>query len=135
MLHDSRFERIDSTCDKIIAWNQHWRQLALNKLLGSLEILSNCAFRARTIVCDNHSWNVSSFTKLLEHINHNPDELYIIYFYTEKNPEKSRKIYLCYGAVHLTKNVRNSLLKCKRLYPLRLNFLDLKIQSMFLEGK
>ena len=27
---------------------------------------------------------------------------------------KSRKIYLCYDAVHLMKNVRNNLLKCKR---------------------
>ena len=49
--------------------------------------------------------NVSSFKKLLEHVKLNPDELYMLH--------KSRKIYLCYDAVHLTKNVRNNLLKYK----------------------
>ena len=77
------------------------------KLLDSLEILSNCGFRVRAIVCDNHPSNVSSFKKLLEHVNQDPDELYILH--------KSRKICLCYDAVHLIKNVRNNLLKCKQL--------------------
>ena len=76
------------------------------ELLDYLEILSNCSFRVRTIVCDNHPSNVSSFKKLLEDVNQNPDELYMLH--------KSRKIYLCYDAVHLMKNVRNNLLKCKR---------------------
>ena len=69
-------------------------------------ILCNCGFRVRAIVCDNHPSNVSSFKKLLEDVNQNPDELYMLH--------KSRKIYLCYDAVHLIKNVRNNLLKCKR---------------------
>ena len=76
------------------------------ELLDYLEILYNCGFRVRTIVCDNHPSNVSSFKKLLEDVNQNPDELYMLH--------KSRKIYLCYDAVHLIKNVRNNLLKCKR---------------------
>ena len=76
------------------------------EFLDSLEILSNCGFRVRDIVCDNHPSNVSSFKKLLEDVNQNPDELYMLH--------KSRKIYLCYDAVHLIKNVRNNLLKCKR---------------------
>ena len=76
------------------------------KLLDSLEILSNCGFRVRAIVCDNHPSNVSSFKKLLDHVNQNPDELYMLH--------KSRKAYLCYHAVHLIKNVRNNLLKRKR---------------------
>ena len=75
------------------------------ELLDSLEILSNCGFRVRATVCDNHPSNVSIFKKLLEHVNQNPDELYMLH--------KSRKIYLCYDAVHLIKNVRNNLLKCK----------------------
>ena len=76
------------------------------ELLDSLEILSNCGFSVRAIVWDSHSSNVSSFKKLLEHVNQNSDELYMLH--------NSRKIYLCYDAVHLIKNVRNSLLKCKR---------------------
>ena len=57
------------------------------ELLDSLEILSNCGFCVRAIVCDNRPSNVSSFKKLLEHVNQNPDELYMLH--------KSRKIYLC----------------------------------------
>ena len=76
------------------------------KLLDSLEILSNCGFRVRAIVCDNHPSNVSSFKKLLDHVNQNPDELYML--------QKSRKVYLSYDAVHLIKNIRNNLLKRKR---------------------
>ena len=76
------------------------------KLLDSLEILSNCGFRVRAIVCDNHPSNVSSFKKLLDHVNQNPDELYMLH--------KSKKVYLCYDAVDLIKNVRNHLLKRKR---------------------
>ena len=34
------------------------------ELLDSLEILSNCGFRVRAIVCENHPSNVSSFKKL-----------------------------------------------------------------------
>ena len=39
------------------------------ELLDYLEILYNCGFRVRTIVCDNHPSNVSSFKKLLEDFN------------------------------------------------------------------
>ena len=46
---------------------------------------------------------MSSFKKLLEQVKQNPDELYIL--------DKSRKIFLCYDAVHLIENVRNNLLK------------------------
>ena len=96
------------------------------ELLDSLEILSCCGFRVRTLVCDNLPSNESSFKKLLEHVNQNLDDLHMLH--------KPRKIYPCYEAVHFIKNVRNNLLKCKGLYSLRLNFLDLKIESMFLGG-
>ena len=43
------------------------------ELLDSLEILSNFGFRVRAIVCEKHPPNVSSFKKLLEHVNQNPD--------------------------------------------------------------
>ena len=40
--------------------------------------------------------------------------------------QKSRKIYLCYDAVHLTKNVRNNLLKYKRFIFLLFEFSGFK---------
>ena len=55
------------------------------ELLDSLKILSNCGFRVKAIVCDNHPVNVSSFKKLLEHVIQNLDELYMLH--------KSRKIH------------------------------------------
>ena len=99
------------------------------ELLDPLEIRFNCGFRVRAIVCDNHTQNKSSFKKLLEHVNQNPDELYMLH--------KSRKIYLCYDAVHLMKNVRNNLLKqsIKRFILAPFEFSGFKIQSMFLEEK
>ena len=62
------------------------------ELLDSLKILSNCGFRVRAVVCDNHPATVSSFKKLLEHVIQNPDELYMLH--------KSRKIY--YAATTLS---------------------------------
>ena len=76
------------------------------ELLDSLKIPSYCGFLFRAIVCDTHPLYVSSFKKLREDVNHNPDELYML--------QKSRKIYLCHDTVHLTKNFLNSLMKCKR---------------------
>ena len=68
------------------------------KFLDSLKILSNCGFRVRAIVCDNHPTNVSSFKNLLEHVSQNPYELYMLH--------RSRKIYLCPSTfVHLTLSI------------------------------
>ena len=39
------------------------------ELLDFLDILSNCGFCVRAIVCENHLSNVSSFKKMLEHVN------------------------------------------------------------------
>ena len=47
------------------------------ELLDFLEILSNCGFRVRAIVCDNHPSNVSSLKKMLEHVHQNLDDLYM----------------------------------------------------------
>ena len=63
------------------------------ELLESFEILSNCGFRVRAIVCNSHPSDVSSFKKLLEHVNQNLDELYMLH--------KSRNIYLCCDATFL----------------------------------
>ena len=75
------------------------------ELSDSLKIYPNCGFCGRAIVCGNHSLKVSNFKKLLKHTNQNPGELYIL--------QKSRKIYLCYDALCLIKNVCNNLLKYK----------------------
>ena len=64
-------------------------------------------FRVRAIIFNNRPSNVSSFKKLLEYVNQNLDELYMLH--------KSIKIYLRNDPVPLMKNVCNNLLKCKRL--------------------
>ena len=97
------------------------------ELSDSLKIYPNCGFCGRAIVCGNHPSKVSNFKKLLKHTNQNPGELYIL--------QKSRKIYLCYDALCLIKNVCNNLLKYKLFIFPHLNFLNLRIQSVFLEGK
>ena len=51
------------------------------ELLDSLEILSNCGFRVRAIVCDNHPSNVSIFKKLFSKIRMN----YICYTSLERS--------------------------------------------------
>ena len=56
-------------CDKIISETNIDANWLIAEFLDSLEILSNCGFRVRAIVCGNHPSNVSSFKKLLEHVN------------------------------------------------------------------
>ena len=62
------------------------------ELLDSLEILSNCGFRVRAIVCNSHPSNVSSFKKLLEHVNQNPDELYMLHMSRKNLPLLRRNL-------------------------------------------
>ena len=88
------------------------------ELLNSIEILSNCGFRVRAISCNFHPSNVSRFRKLLKHVNQNPDELYMLH--------KSRRIYLCCGAVHVIKNVCNNLLKYEQFIFLPFEFSGFK---------
>lgn len=81
-----------------------------DQLLDCLDILSECGFNVRAIICDNHPSNVSSFKKLLGHCNQDTDDLCMMC--------KSKKIYLCFDTVHLAKNIRNNLLGYKRfLFP------------------
>ena len=58
------------------------------ELLDSLKIFSSCGFRVRAIACDNHPSNVSSFKKLLQHVNQYPDDLCMLAF-NKKPPEQS----------------------------------------------
>ena len=44
------------------------------ELLDSLKILSNCGFRVKATVFDNHPANVPSFKKLLEHVITSPEK-------------------------------------------------------------
>ena len=74
-------------------------------------IFSQSGFSVRAIVCDKQPSNVSNFKNLLQHINQDPDELFIWWY-------ELRKIYLFYDTVHLMKNIRNNLLNYKRFtYP------------------
>ena len=62
-------------------------------------------FNVRAIICDSHPSNVVIFKKLLEYTNQNPTGLYMWY--------ETRKKYVCYDVVHLTKDIRNNLLNHK----------------------
>ena len=68
--------------------------------------MKNCGFRVRAIVSDNHSANVLAYKLLLKEFDHLDDNLFIEHHY--------QKIYLLHDAVHLIKNVWNSLLHHKR---------------------
>ena len=67
--------------------------------------MKNRGFRIRAIVSDNHSANVLAYNLLLKESGHPDDDLFIEHDY--------QKIYLLHDAVHLTKNVRNNLLRYK----------------------
>ena len=68
-----------------------------NELFECLDVLYQCDFNVRAIFCDNNQSNVSTFKKLLERRNQNPDDLCMNY--------QCKKIYLFYDSVHLFKKV------------------------------
>ena len=66
-----------------------------DELFECLDVLYQCDFDVRIIVCDNLQSNVSTFEKLLERCNQNPDDLCMNYH--------CKKIHLFYDSVHLVK--------------------------------
>ena len=50
-----------------------------DELLECLDVLFQCDFNVRRIVCDNHQSNVSTFKKLLERSTQDPDDLFMNY--------------------------------------------------------
>ena len=65
------------------------------------------AFHWRCVVADNHSTNVSAYSKMLTSNGCNKDDLAVIL-------NDGSKVYLFYDSVHLMKNIRNNLLNNKR---------------------
>lgn len=81
-----------------------------DKILECLDIIDECGFTVRGVVCDDHSSNVSAYKKLHSLFNANQKELYV--------KINGKKIYLFFDTVHLMKNLRNNLLNRKRfLFP------------------
>ena len=95
------------------------------ELLDSLEILFVCAFRVRAIAYDNHPLNCSLVSRNCLNMSASIRMNYIWY----TSPKKS-----FFATTLSIKNVRDNLLNVDGLYSCRLNFLDLKIQSLFLES-
>jgi hypothetical protein len=72
--------------------------------------LSNIGFNVRGTVCDDHSTNVSAYTKLSK--KYGDIGAYFIY---HPSYEGGLKTYLLFDSVHLIKNIRNNLLSRKKL--------------------
>ena len=85
-------------------------------LLDCLTTLHESGFNVRGVVSDDHSTNVSAYTKLLVENGKAADDLFVTL--------NGRKIYLFFDTVHLIKNVRNNLLNKKRFLFPEFNFND-----------
>ena len=79
-------------------------EMAKQEIEESLQTLKAARFNVRAIITDNHSTNVSGYSKLSE--KYGIDDDFVIYY------EGSN---LMYDSVHLIKNVRNNLLNSKTL--------------------
>ena len=77
-----------------------------NEIILCLKVLTDCGFKVRMIISDNHPCNTSAYHKILNHFNTPYENLHFMY--------ESQKIYLCFDTVHLIKSIRNNLLNNKR---------------------
>ena len=82
-------------------------EMVKQEIEESLQTLKAARFNVRAIITDNHSTNVSGYSKLSEKYGTGADDDFFIYY-------EGSKIYLMYDSVHLIKNVRNNLLNSKR---------------------
>ena len=81
------------------------------EILKSIETLHSINFKVRGIVADNHSTNVSAYSKILCSNGFDKNDLVVV-------RKDGSKIYLFFDSVHLLKNIRNNLLNNKRfLFP------------------
>ena len=81
------------------------------EILKSIETLHSINFKVRGIVADNHSTNVSAYSKILCSNGFDKNDLAIV-------TKDESKIYLFFDSIHLMKNIRNNLLNNKRfLFP------------------
>lgn len=80
------------------------------EIIKSIETLHSLGFSVRAVIADNHSTNVSAFSKILISNGCDKDDLAVT--------KDGNKIYLFFDSVHLLKNIRNNLLNNKRfLFP------------------
>ena len=77
------------------------------EIIKAIELLHSIGFKVRCVVADNHSTNVSAFSKILTTNGCDKDDLAVIL-------NDGSKVYLFYDSVHLMKNIRNNLLNNKR---------------------
>ena len=76
------------------------------EILKSIETLHSINFKVRGIVADNHSTNLSAYSKILCSNGFNKNDLAVV-------TKDGSKIYLFFDSVHLMKNIRNNLLNNK----------------------
>ena len=77
-----------------------------DQIIGCLKVLTNCGFKVRMIISDNHPCNTSAYHKISNHFNTPYNDLYFMY--------EPQKVCLCFDTVHLIKSIRNNLLNNKR---------------------
>ena len=81
------------------------------EILKSIETLHSINSKVRGIVADNHSTNVSAYSKTLCSNGFDKNDLAVV-------TEDGSKFYLFFESVHLMKNIQNNLLNNKRfLFP------------------
>ena len=78
-----------------------------NEVDDCIKQLSPQGFNVRAVVTDNHSCNVSAFSKLKKSYNS-------VDSFSIKHPESKTKTYLFFDNVHLLKNIRNNLLNNRK---------------------
>ena len=78
-----------------------------NEVDDCIKQLSQQGFNVRAVVTDNHSCNVSAFSKLKKSYNS-------VDSFSIKHPESKTKTYLFFDNVHLLKNIRNNLLNNRK---------------------
>ena len=91
-------------------------ELLKDELLNCLELLITDGFNVRAVFCDNHAANVSAFTKLILQYGEDNEILFVNF--------QSQKVYLFYDTAHLIKDVRNNLLRQKRLVFRQFSFFE-----------
>ena len=93
--------------------------LIASEIWEAIGNLAKAGFNVRGVVVDNHSSNVSGFSKLVNSYSNGRDALFI------HHPDNKSKTYLFYDNVHLVKNIRNNLLQAKTFsfpaFSIRLN--------------
>ena len=92
---------------KICTGNKIHADWLKNQIIGCLKVLTDCGFKVRMIISDNHPCNTSAYHKILNHFN-TPYDIYSYIPYSYISCMSRKKNYLCFDTAHLIK--RNNLL-------------------------